>query len=473
MMRGTSLSLVISLVVIAKAVQLSAQHNEVGTSNEPFNFIVMVMEGDDAGMFDFNVLLDLQRKWFDYQGQRADLERQFNIEVQQLLQDYSSLAAALSSLHSAPMLGSPGSVLADHFEMAFHNLTANKQEKAHVLIERYNQAVADYLAPKGEQAMDHARTLITVSVGVYSQFVMRLGAYLSQLETAADSCLAHYGDIDDVDITCFKREVKILEDFIYQLILKIQMQPPPTFPTTTTTTTTGTSTTEITSTPPTTATSTPGTSGPVAGSGSGDEETTKPPNPHLLPIDDEDSTQEPSATSNSSKSAQAQLSTTTPVGITGSTEGIVIKDSSAEIVITAPVPIVAHQELPTQPDAEQATSPPLAAEHRVEAKGRHGHNKETLTVNGSVTIVGQPSNSTTLADLSIGVSAYAPMLIVLICCAVGLLSVVTLVTVVCSVMHSRRNRQGAKGRVPLTEEEVVENMKKDGFVNPTYTFFSN
>ena len=161
------------------------------------------------------------------------------------------------------------------------------------------------------------------------------------------------------------------------------------------------------------------------------------------------------------------------MGITGSTEGIVIKDSSAEIVITAPVPIVAHQELPTQPDAEQATSPPLAAEHRVEAKGRHGHNKETLTVNGSVTIVGQPSNSTTLADLSIGVSAYAPMLIVLICCAVGLLSVVTLVTVVCSVMHSRRNRQGAKGRVPLTEEEVVENMKKDGFVNPTYTFFSN
>ena len=156
------------------------------------------------------------------------------------------------------------------------------------------------------------------------------------------------------------------------------------------------------------------------------------------------------------------------MGITGSTEGTVIKDSSAEIVITAPVPIVAHQELP-----QQATSPPLAVEHRVEAKGRHGHDKETLTVNGSVTIVGQPSNSTTLADLSIGVSAYAPMLIVLICCVVGLLSVVTLVTVVCSVMHSRRNRQGAKGRVPLTEEEVVENMKKDGFVNPTYTFFSN
>ena len=156
------------------------------------------------------------------------------------------------------------------------------------------------------------------------------------------------------------------------------------------------------------------------------------------------------------------------MGITGSTEGTVIKDSPAEIVITAPVPIVAHQELP-----QQATSPPLAPENRVEAKGRHGHDKETLTVNGSVTIVGQPSNSTTLADLSIGVSAYAPMLIVLICCVVGLLSVVTLVTVVCSVMHSRRNRQGAKGRVPLTEEEVVENMKKDGFVNPTYTFFSN
>ena len=284
----------------------------------------MVMGGDDAGMFDFNVLLDLQRKWFDYQGWRADLERQFNNETQQLLKDYSNLAAAFSRLTSAPMLGSPDSVLADHFETAYNNLTAKKQEKAHALLERYNLAVADYLTPKGEQATAYARTLISVSVGVYSQFVMRLGAYLSQLDASATSCAAHYADNEDFDITCFKREVKILEDFIYQLILKsttyldeVRKIPSATtsnFPTTTTTTTT----TEITSTPPTTTsappttttTSTPssvtseratlGSPAPLVGSGSGDvgdEETTKLSHPHLLPPDDEDSQQEPSAKS--------------------------------------------------------------------------------------------------------------------------------------------------------------------------------
>ena len=280
------------------------------------------MEGDDAGLFDFNVLLDLQRIRFDHQSRTTDLDKQFNLEVQQLLKDYSGLTAALSSLPSAPILGSPASMLTDHFELAFKNLTNGKSAKELLLRKSYDQAVQDYLAPKGEQAMTYARTIIRMSVSAYSQFVMRLGSYLTQLQMAAASCSQRYYDSSctlaaEVESACLKHEVQILEGYIYQLIMNatvyldnVRKGVGTNIATVAIATDSTTSTTPASSTVPQAILSTAssavqtepatGSPSPMAGSGSGDEgdeESTKPPNPHLLPPDDEDSQVEASTTS--------------------------------------------------------------------------------------------------------------------------------------------------------------------------------
>ena len=255
---------------------------------------------------------------YELQSRTTDLDRQFNKDVQQLLRDYQGLAGNVANLPSASMLGSAASVLGDVFNLAYRNLTASRAEKARLLLERYDRDVRDYLSPKGEQAMTYARSIMDISVLSYGQFVMRLGSFLSQLQNAAASCVAHYvkpsgADTEDVDTACFKREVQILEDFTYQLILNCTgyLDKARMINSATTATATASSSTPSASTalPPTTATSSAPSSsttvevktepvpvGPaliisMAGSGSGDagdQETTKPPNPSNLPSDDED-----------------------------------------------------------------------------------------------------------------------------------------------------------------------------------------
>ena len=151
------------------------------------------------------------------------------------------------------------------------------------------------------------------------------------------------------------------------------------------------------------------------------------------------------------------------------------KASGLGDVVTIALSIVDQQQAAQHQAAEQVQTLPLATEKNndVGVKGHHGNDKGTPLVHGSVTITsGSIQSSNSSADLLTWKMSSVVMVSALIGCAVGLIVVAVLTAVVCCVMCVRKSSQAGMKHTPLTEEEVVDSMKKNGFVNPTYTFFS-
>ena len=131
------------------------------------------------------------------------------------------------------------------------------------------------------------------------------------------------------------------------------------------------------------------------------------------------------------------------------------------------------QATAVQPETPQSA---VQKSNEAETKGHHSHDKETPVIQGSVAIMGGlglPSSNSSADRVAEEVSSVAVVTVLMAFVAVAMLTFTALAAVVVCVVCVRRSSRSNKGRAqPLTEEEVVESMKKNGFVNPTYTFFA-